>query len=527
MIQLYLRLTLHCKTINQINRVHIALENWMTPVKWESLYLGLTSLEEYQFLKVNERRVPTSANDVQYAQHDWFFRMSQMYAKAKTSQVAQPFLRRSQRQHVILYTCPGDSKHKTLVVCFTGLAQRMMIPLAPFLQSFNAESTDILMVRYPKGKGFRNGLEGLSDSFEGTIDALQVMLSSKPYARTVAIGVSGGGLPAVLCSLKLAWDAVISLSGNHPNDERWQEALGFSLVDLIKTYQKRLNKKIPIFLAYGWDALPDVAAAEALAAILPSTLIKINPKGKPVGHVSMLPILMSGHLSQFLQNTILKPTVKTSLQDSPAIVLKANKDDSLFSRVLPKLTGPRYFCVGFNKTGTTTIGRCFEILGLNPIAEPRSPHMDYQHLSHLIFEDGDFDRVLNAAEYFRAFQDRPWNIWDMYQRLDAHFEGSYFILTERDPETWWRSVEKWLTISHSKDRDKHLRYLHHLKVDRLEKATFLNAYRAYNQAVKGYFKGRDNFLVMNLEKGDAWEKLCPFLGMPIPQVEFPHANKQR
>jgi hypothetical protein len=518
---------MHCKTINQINRVHIALENWMTPVQWESLYSGLTSLDEYQFLKVNEKRVPTSASDVRYAQHDWFFRMNQMYANAKPSQVAQPFLRRSQRQHVILYTCPGDSKHKTLVVCFTGLAQRMMIPLAPFLQSFNAESTDILMVRYPKGKGFRNGLEGLSDSFEGTIDALQVMLSSKPYARTVAIGVSGGGLPAVLCSLKLAWDAVISLSGNHPNDERWQEALGFSLVDLIKTYQKRLNKKIPIFLAYGWDALPDVAAAEALAEILPATLIKINPKGKPVGHISMLPILMSGHLTQFLQNTIFKPIITTSVKALPASVLQAHKEESLYSKVLPKLTGPRYFCVGFNKTGTTTIGRCFEILGLNPIAEPRSPHMDYQYLSHLIFEDGKFEHVLDAAQHFRAFQDRPWNIWDMYQRLDEHFEGSYFILTERDPESWWRSVEKWLTISHSNDRDKYLRYLHHLKVDRLEKATFLNAYQAYNQAVKNYFKGRDNFLVMNLEKGDAWDKLCPFFGMPIPQVEFPHANKQR
>jgi hypothetical protein len=152
--------------------------------------------------------------------------------------------------------------------------------------------------------------------------------------------------------------------------------------------------------------------------------------------------------------------------------------------------------------------------------------MDYQHLSHLIFEYGDFDRVLDAAEHFRAFQDRPWNIWDMYQRLDGRFEGSYFILTERNPETWWRSVEKWLTVSHPKDHDKLLRYLKHLKVDRLEKATFLNAYQAYNQAVKSYFKGRDNFLVMNLENGDGWDKLCPFVGVPIPHVNFPHANKQ-
>jgi hypothetical protein len=251
--------------------------------------------------------------------------MNQMYAKSKTSDEAQAFLRRPHSQHMSLYTYEGDCKHKTLVVCFTGLAQRMMMPLAPFLQSFDAKSTDILLLRYPKGKGFRYGLEGLSDSFEGTIDALHAMLSSRPYAKTVAIGVSGGGLPAVLCTLKLAWDSVISMSGNHPNDERWQEALGFSLVELIKKYQKRLNKKIPIFLAYGWDASPDVAAAEALAVIVPATLIKINPKGKPVGHVSMLPILMSGKLSVFLQNTILKPSITAPVQTFSNNPIQAGK----------------------------------------------------------------------------------------------------------------------------------------------------------------------------------------------------------
>ena len=527
MIKLYLRLILHCKTVNQINRVHIALENWMTPMKWCKLYSGLINLDEYQFLKASERTLPESAFDIRYAQHDWFFRMNQMYVKVKSSRVAQPFSKRLLNQHISLYSDLGGDKYKTLVVCFTGVAQRMMIPLAPFLQNFDAESTDILLIRYPKGKGFRYGLEGLSDSFEGTIDVLQSILCSKSYARTVAIGVSGGGLPAVLCSLKLSWDSVISFSGNHPHDERWRDALGFSLVDLIETYKKGLNKKIPIFLVYGWDALPDKAAAEALAGMLPSTLIKINPNGRPVGHVSMLPILSLGQLNQFLQNTVLKPTIAASAQVTPNHAFKTIKHNISYQKILPKLSGPRYFCVGFNKTGTTTIGRCFEILGLNPIAEPRSRYMNYRDLSHLIFENGDYEQVLDAAKYFRSFQDRPWNIWDMYQRLDTHFDGSFFILTERDPETWWRSVEKWLMVSHPHDRDKYLRYLHHLKVDRLDKATFLNAYQAYNKAVKIYFKGRDNFLVMNLEKGDAWDKLCPFIGVPIPQVDFPHANKQR
>ncbi len=30
---------------------------------------------------------------------------------------------------------------------------------------------------------------------------------------------------------------------------------------------------------------------------------------------------------------------------------------------------------------------------------------------------------------------------------------------------------------------------------------------------------------MNVMNGDGWEKLCPFLRLPIPKAAFPHANK--
>ena len=30
---------------------------------------------------------------------------------------------------------------------------------------------------------------------------------------------------------------------------------------------------------------------------------------------------------------------------------------------------------------------------------------------------------------------------------------------------------------------------------------------------------------MDFSSGDGWEKLCPFLGLPVPAKPFPHANK--
>jgi hypothetical protein len=191
------------------------------------------------------------------------------------------------------------------------------------------------------------------------------------------------------------------------------------------------------------------------------------------------------------------------------------------------LTGPRVFCIGFNKTGTTTMGRCFEALGLNPIAEPRSPYIDYVALARFIFQHGDYEPALQAASYFRSFQDRPWNVWEMYKRLDQRFEGSRFVLTERSTESWWNSVERWLLVSNQNDGAKLQRYLDHLRLRNLTKAGFIAAYEKYNEEAKAYFTGRSDLLVMNLEKGDAWQKLCAFLRLPAPNLAFPHANRQK
>lgn len=191
-----------------------------------------------------------------------------------------------------------------------------------------------------------------------------------------------------------------------------------------------------------------------------------------------------------------------------------------------KIVGPRFVCVGFNKTGTTSIARCFEVLGLGPIAQPGTVNFNYVAFSNAIFEQGFFELALSTAAYFRSFKDRPWNIWDMYRRMDERFPGSFFILTERDSESWWDSVERWLRVSYRGDADRLKRYLQHLKVEHLNKAAFVSAYERYNDAVKSYFRGRDDLLVMNLQRGDGWAEICGFIGRPIPEQPFPHANQQ-
>ena len=62
---------------------------------------------------------------------------------------------------------------------------------------------------------------------------------------------------------------------------------------------------------------------------------------------------------------------------------------------------------------------------------------------------------------------------------------------------------------------------------RQEKQTMIKVFVRYSDGGQDHFAGRDNLLVMDLERGDGWPQLCTFLRLDIPKLPFPHANKQR
>lgn len=136
--------------------------------------------------------------------------------------------------------------------------------------------------------------------------------------------------------------------------------------------------------------------------------------------------------------------------------------------------------------------------------------------------NGNVDGVLREAIKFDAFQDVPWA--PLYRELDIQFPGSKFILIERDGQKWLQSA-----VRHFGDR--------HIKMHSWmygqgniigNENLYLQRYQQHNKEVKEYFEDRPNdLLVISLENGDGWEKLCPFLDKDIPKKKFPFANKAR
>ena len=178
----------------------------------------------------------------------------------------------------------------------------------------------------------------------------------------------------------------------------------------------------------------------------------------------------------------------------------------------------KIFGIGWAKTGTTTLGKCFETLGY-----------DHQSQDLGLVKDiakGDLSRIMALAEKKETFEDWPWII--LYKELDEAFPESRFILTKRDPERWVQSYENMLANQGdaSNEMNEIRRILYGLPFPRVSRAQLIGRYEKHNAEVEDYFRGRSNdLLIVNWEAGHAWKELCAFLGKETPNKPFPHANK--
>lgn len=173
---------------------------------------------------------------------------------------------------------------------------------------------------------------------------------------------------------------------------------------------------------------------------------------------------------------------------------------------------PRVFCIGWHKTGTSSLGHALVQLGYSVLG----CRLD---MVHPLRRD-DLDTVLGLASGFDALQDVPWAA--LYRELDQTFPGSRFILTERNEQSWLNSA-----LGHFNSTDVPLHgWLYGRGVMRSNEQLYLERYRRHNHEVRAYFADRPgDLLVLDLARGDEWPELCHFLGHHIPDQNFPHANK--
>lgn len=202
----------------------------------------------------------------------------------------------------------------------------------------------------------------------------------------------------------------------------------------------------------------------------------------------------------------------------------------------------KVFCIGQNKTGTTSVEYVLKQLGYK---------MGNQAKAELLIHNWakrDFKKIVKFCRSADAFQDIPFSNDFTYEILDYAFSGSKFILTVRNSkDEWFESIKRFHTKLIGKERlptaDDLKAYSYRYKgwmwenmqlkygIDETslyDYNIYTDQYERHNQRVIEYFKYRpDDLLVLNLSDDDAIKSLYEFLGFKYDGFAMPHLNQSK
>jgi len=155
-------------------------------------------------------------------------------------------------------------------------------------------------------------------------------------------------------------------------------------------------------------------------------------------------------------------------------------------------------CVGFQKTGTSSFGRAMKQLGFS--------HFGYDRDLAAAAARNDIGRCLEFASNFDSLDDLPWSTPEFVAAFRIRFPGSRYVFLDRDEQHWLRS------------------YFAYFKTSCTE-AEALARVREHRLKILDLLADEPHVLRMNICAGEGYEKLCPFLGIPVPDIPFPWENR--
>lgn len=203
----------------------------------------------------------------------------------------------------------------------------------------------------------------------------------------------------------------------------------------------------------------------------------------------------------------------------------------------------KIFCIGFNKTGTTSLEKALTTHGFK---------LGDQRKGELLLEDWsirNFESTIKLSYTADAFQDTPFSLPFTYIALDNHFPNAKFILTIRDSsKEWYDSLIRFHLKIWGKDQDilsaedlKQINYVKKGWAYLANKAIFDTAdndvyneqklceiYERHNADVIDYFKTRpEKLLVLNLKNPNSYKEFCSFLNEKPIFDRFPTLNSSK
>lgn len=165
----------------------------------------------------------------------------------------------------------------------------------------------------------------------------------------------------------------------------------------------------------------------------------------------------------------------------------------------------KVFCLGLSRTGTSSLTVALRKLGWKAKHYPKVM------------------KIMKEAENHDALTDI--SVILAYREFDRKYQDAKFIMLVRNMNSWLRSCKThWAKKGERGDMASLVRRAIFGQVD-FDADQFQYTYVRHLQEVKHHFKGRKGkLLIMDIIDGDGYEKLCPFLSVPVLDEPFPHAQ---
>ena len=297
MIPNYVNRVLACRTLNQVNSVHLGLERLITPS--ELVYLWRVGVVEDRLCQAAAAANPNFAlPEFKANVREWLRRTKSFHDLARKAE-PEPFQRREIARSLTLFFGPGERADKTLLLCFNGVLNAPMMPPVTLLQALDANRVDIAMLKDIPFQSFRYGMAEIGDSPEAVMAALPGLLDFSAYRQICVLGISGGALAGLFMAQRLGLQTVMMCGSRGVEDERWRLDDGTGVAEWISAGRRMApDLRVKVICGAGYER--DERSASGIAQLLGVIPIAVASPHEEIGHNVLFPQLVAGSLSGFL-----------------------------------------------------------------------------------------------------------------------------------------------------------------------------------------------------------------------------------
>ena len=187
---------------------------------------------------------------------------------------------------------------------------------------------------------------------------------------------------------------------------------------------------------------------------------------------------------------------------------------------------------GFGRTGTLSLKTALEMLGFSPCYHMMEVFAHPEH--SYTWDDAAHGKPVDWKAFLSGYRAAvDWPACHFWRELGEVFPDAKFLLTERDPDSWYDSMSKTILTVTGRERPQtddpllaaHARMADFIIADEtfgndFSRQHVIDVYKAHNEAVKRALGGK--LLVYDVKQG--WGPLCEHLGAAVPKEDFPRTN---